>query len=509
MKIGTRLAGGFAAILLLSTTMSVIGIRQLQIVAQGTTEVLQQPLAKERLISDWYRNVTGGVLRTKAIAKSNEASMAAVFAEDATLSTKTSDELNKKIVPLLETAEERNLYLRIVEQRKRFVAAREQITQLKESGNANEASKVFEQIFLPTASTYQGLMRELVELQRASMDADAKTIVSNAGSSRNILLGLSVLAFAVGVAGAWWLTAGITGPLRQACVVARRVASGNLNGKIVVVGNDENAELLRALRDMNDELLKMVGEIRDGAAEISATTVQIASGNQDLSARTEDQASALEETASSMEQITSAVQQNAGNADDANRLADAASTVARNGGIVFQQVVGTMSAISESSRKIAEIVGVIDGIAFQTNILALNAAVEAARAGEHGWGFAVVASEVRTLAQRSASAAREVKELIDESGANVDAGKLLVAHAGKTMEEIVNSVDRVKTIIAEIRLASNEQAEGIRQVSRAIGKMDVVTQKNAALVEIAARDAQLVHQRAAQLDGAVRMFVLA
>jgi methyl-accepting chemotaxis protein len=509
MKIGQRLAAGFAAILLLSTLTSAVGIQRLQAVAQATSDVMEQPLAKERMISDWYRNIAGGVLRTKAIAKSNEPSMASVFAEDAALSAKTSDELRKKIEPLLETADEKDLYAQIVEQRKKYVAAREKVMQLKKAGDAEEATKVFDAAFLPSANAYQGLMRDLVELQRSNMDGGAKTIVTSAASSRMMLLGLAALALAIGVAGAWRLTLGIVRPLRQACVVARRVASGNLTGQIAVTGNDETAELLWALKGMNDGLAKMVGDIRDGTTRIAATTVTIASGNQDLSARTEEQASALEETASSMEEITSTVKQNAANAHEANQLAQAASAVARKGGAVVAQVVGTMSAINASSRRITDIIAVIDGIAFQTNILALNAAVEAARAGEQGRGFAVVAAEVRNLAQRSASAAKEVKELISQSGINVDAGQLLVSQAGQTMQEIVDSVDRVQSIIAEIRLASSEQAEGIQQVNQAISQMDAVTQKNAALVERAARDAQFVHTSAAELDGTVQRFVLA
>lgn len=508
MKIGRRLSCAFAAILMLSTTMSALGVYRLHSLAQATTDVMQQPLAKERMISDWYRNIAGGILRTKAIARSTEASMAEVFVEDAALSAKTSDELRKQIEPLLDTVPERSLYANIVEQRKRFVAAREQLMRHKKAGDTALALDVYERLFIPGAKEYQGLMRELMELQRSGLDAAARDIVAGAASSRAILVGLAVLALIIGAIGAWWITAGIVRPLRAACAAAHRVAGGDLKGIVQVTGNDETAELLRTLQQMNDELARMVGDIRDGTTEISARTVLIATGNQDLSARTEEQASALEETAASMEQITSTVQQTADNAQNADKLSQTAATVARKGGAVVAQVVTTMSAIRESSRRIAEIISVIDGIAFQTNILALNAAVEAARAGEQGRGFAVVASEVRNLAQRSASAAKEIKLLIAESGRDVDAGQNLVSQAGVTMQEIVDSVGRVQEVIAEIRHASREQAEGIAQVNQAISQMDTVTQRNATMVERAARDAQHVHSSVAGLDVVVGRFVL-
>lgn len=344
MKIGLRLSCGFAAILMLSTTMSVLGVHRLQSLAQATTDVTQQPLAKERMISDWYRNIAGGILRTKAIARSNEPSMAEAFVEDAALSAKTSDELRKKIEPLLDTSAERSLYANIVEQRKRFVAAREQIMRHKKAGETALAQDVYERLFIPSAKEYQGLMRDLMEMQRSGLDAAARNIVAGAASSRAILLGLAVLALIVGAIGAWWITVGIVRPLRAACVAARRVASGDLKGIVRVNGNDETAELLHTLQLMNDELSRMVGDIRDGTTDISARTVLIATGNQELSARTEEQASALEETAASMVQITSTVQQNADNAQNADGLSQSASTVARKGGSVVAQVVVTMSA---------------------------------------------------------------------------------------------------------------------------------------------------------------------
>ncbi|HYD60255.1 MAG TPA: Cache 3/Cache 2 fusion domain-containing protein [Noviherbaspirillum sp.] len=301
----------------------------------------------------------------------------------------------------------------------------------------------------------------------------------------------------------------VTRPLADALQVARTVAAGDLTSRITVRSNDETGQLMQAMKDMNDSLARIVGEVRTGTDTIATASHQIASGNLDLSSRTEEQASSLEETASSMEELTSTVKQNADNARQANELAVAASGVAIKGGEVVSQVVSTMSAINESASKIADIISVIDGIAFQTNILALNAAVEAARAGEQGKGFAVVASEVRNLAQRSANAAKEIKALINDSVERVDAGSKLVADAGTTMEEIVDSVKRVTAIMADIMDASREQSSGIEQVNKAIGQMDQVTQQNAALVEEAAAAADSLQEQAGKLAQVVSVFKVA
>ncbi len=300
----------------------------------------------------------------------------------------------------------------------------------------------------------------------------------------------------------------VTGPMQEAVAVAEKVAAGDLTSRIEVTTTDETGKLLQALKDMNANLVNIVGEVRSGTEAIGSGTKQIASGNADLSQRTEEQASSLEETASSMEELTSTVKQNAENAKQANQLAIGASAVAVKGGEVVSQVVGTMSSINESSKKIVDIISVIDGIAFQTNILALNAAVEAARAGEQGRGFAVVATEVRNLAQRSAAAAKEIKELIGDSVEKVGAGTKLVDQAGKTMEEIVTSVKRVTDIMSEITAASQEQSAGIEQVNQAITQMDEVTQQNAALVEEAAAAAESMQEQAADLARAVSAFRL-
>ncbi|MBL8500711.1 MAG: MCP four helix bundle domain-containing protein [Nitrosomonas sp.] len=322
-------------------------------------------------------------------------------------------------------------------------------------------------------------------------------------SSAAMILGVS-LAIVIGLL----LIRAIVNPLNEAITVANAVASGDLTSRIEVNSTNETGRLLQALRAMNDSLVDLVGKVRIGTDQISTVSGEIASGNSDLSQRTEEQASSLEETASSMEELTSTVKQNADNACQANQLATGASEVAMKGGAVIGQVVQTMSSINDSSKKIVDIISVIDGIAFQTNILALNAAVEAARAGEQGRGFAVVATEVRTLAQRSAAAAKEIKELISDSVAKVEDGTRLVDEAGTTMDEIVNAVKRVTDIMSEISAASREQSSGIEQVNQAVTQMDEVTQQNATLVEQAAAAAESMQEQAQALIHAVSIFRL-
>ena len=305
------------------------------------------------------------------------------------------------------------------------------------------------------------------------------------------------------------VVASIVRPVKVAMKGARKVGGGDLSVALQPDGRDEVTQLYRGLNEMTQNLRQLVGQVAEGAHRVADTSSQIAQGNLDLSQRTEEQASTLEETASSMEQLTTTVLQNADTARQASQLAVTASEVARKGGEMVEQVVSTMDGISDASRKIADIIGVIDGIAFQTNILALNAAVEAARAGEQGRGFAVVAAEVRNLAQRSAGAAKEIKALIGDSVEKVDAGSKLVDEAGKTMDEIVTSVKHVADIMSEITAASAEQSNGIEQVNQAIAQMDEMTQQNSALVEQAAAAAESMQEQAQMLSQAVAVFKLA
>ncbi|MDN2710037.1 methyl-accepting chemotaxis protein [Janthinobacterium sp. SUN118] len=347
-----------------------------------------------------------------------------------------------------------------------------------------------------------------IAAQSTLMREAAGAAVTRARNTSMLIIALGVIGGVLSLLTAWFISSGIVRPLRHAVKVARKVAGGDLSDNIRVESSDEVGQLLQALKDMTASLTAIVGEVRGGTHDIAGASGEIAAGNLDLSQRTQAQASSLEQTAASMEELTGTVKQNADNARQANQLALSAAEVAGKGGKVVAQVVETMSSINASSKKIVDIIGVIDAIAFQTNILALNAAVEAARAGEQGRGFAVVASEVRTLAQRSAGAAREIKQLIGDSVERVDAGARLVDTAGATMRDIVASVHRVTDIMGEISMASGEQLSGIEQVNAAIVQMEHVTQQNAALVEQASTAAASMQQRATQLSGTVGIFKL-
>jgi len=348
----------------------------------------------------------------------------------------------------------------------------------------------------------------LVDLQKAEENQLIDTAVASGQRLMYVLSLIGLIALGLGVVLSHQITRSITGPLNEAVKIAQRVAAGNLTSRIHTTAQDETGQLLQALQGMNRSLANIVNEVRVGTDTIATASAQIASGNLDLSARTEHQASSLEQTAASMDELTSTVQQNADHAYQANQLAESASAVAQKGRAVVLQVVDTMGSINTSSQKIADIIGVIDGIAFQTNILALNAAVEAARASEQGRGFAVVAAEVRHLAKRSAGAAKEIKALIEDSVHQVSTGTQLVQQAGATMGEMVSSIERVTCIMAEITAASREQTAGIGQVNQAITQMDEVTQQNAALVEEASAAAASLQDQAENLAEVVSVFQL-
>ncbi|MDY7575353.1 methyl-accepting chemotaxis protein [Actimicrobium sp. CCI2.3] len=375
--------------------------------------------------------------------------------------------------------------------------------------NSEEAIKIINGSIDPMNRKTLVEINKLVELQQSA--THQVMAEASAGDLRLMQWQLfsGVVALAIGALLAWVITRSITTPLQQAVTIARRVADGELDSHTAdVTGRDEITDLLKALQAMSGNLLRIVTQVRSGTETIEVASREIASGNADLSSRTESQASSLEQTASSMEELTETVRQNAGNAQQANQLVISAASVALRGGTVVGQVVSTMSSITDSSRKIVDIIGVIDGIAFQTNILALNAAVEAARAGEQGRGFAVVASEVRSLAQRSAAAAKEIKSLIGDSVGKVDTGSRLAEEAGRTMQEIVSSVQHVASIMSEITAASQEQSAGIAEVNQVITQMDEMTQQNSALVEQASAAAESLQQQAVVLMQAVALFKL-
>ena len=508
LNIGTRLAAGFALTLLMTVIIATVGVWRLNQVAHETEAILAEPLAKERMIAEWYTQIFAAVRRTAAIVKSSDPSLTEFFKEDSAATGKLSADLVKQIEPLISGDDESALFKSVMEHRAAYSKARDGAVKAKAEGNVELAEQILTQQFNPTAKAYQERVKELVDLQHKRIAASAGLIASTAARGNVVIGSLAAGALLLGGVFAWLLTRSITRPLRQAVHAAEQVAAGDLTVEIDTRATDETGALLRALGHMNTSLSKIVDEVRSGTQTISGASSEIAAGSFDLSSRTEQQAAALEETAASMEELTGTVRQNADNARQANQLAIAASSVATQAGQAVDQVVATMGSINDSSRKIVDIIAVIDGIAFQTNILALNAAVEAARAGEQGRGFAVVASEVRTLAQRSAAAAKEIKQLIGDSVEKVDTGTRLVDHTGATMREVVDSIQRVTDIMGEISSASQEQITGIDQVNQAMGQMDNATQQNAALVEEATAATAALQDQAQRLAQVVDVFKL-
>jgi methyl-accepting chemotaxis protein len=508
LRIGTRLTLGFALILLLSVVSTAYALINARANITAMEHMTAEPLAKERAVADMKTLIASAVWRTSMIARSSDANLGVTFADAQAEGVKKGSVVMKKIEALLDNEQEKALFATISSERAKYQAAKFALMDAKKAGNAEEAERLYKERFEPAVAIYQGKFEELLDLQRKAIDDTAHAIVAANAHQTQLCVILTVLLVAFGATCATLTARSITRPLGEAVEVAQTVAAGDLTTTFGTYGHCEVGDLMRALQKMNDSLANVVFEVQSGMHAIQTASTEIASGNLDLSARTEQQAGSLEETASSVEELTATVRHNADNAGQANQLAQAASTVAGRGGDIVGKVVETMGSIDASSRKIVDIIGVIDGIAFQTNILALNAAVEAARAGEQGRGFAVVASEVRNLAQRSAAAAKEIKTLIGDSVDQVNAGATLVQQAGSTIKEVVDSVARVTDIMAEITEASREQSAGIDQVNEAITQMDRSTQENAALVEEAAAAASSMQEQAGHLAQVVARFRL-
>ncbi|NVD74437.1 MCP four helix bundle domain-containing protein [Duganella sp. BJB1802] len=508
IRIAGRLGAGFGLVLTLMASLIVVCLMHLADIGETSGKMIEK---------DWVKAEAANVIDATTRANARR-SMELLIAPDKAYADKVREqiEVNKKTISealamldrLVYLPEGRALLAKIKEQRARYVVSFSKVGKLVAEDQREQATSLMIAETLPMLDVLQGSVKELTNQQKKIVEASGGDIKQNIASSRRLMVGLGLAALLIGVAFAYGITRSITRPISEAVKVAETVAAGDLTSHIDIRSTDEIGQLLQALKVMNDNLRNIVGQVRIGTDTIATASAQIAAGNFDLSARTEGQASSLEQTASSMEELTSIVKQNADNARQANQLAASASEVAVKGGGVVAQVVDTMSSINASSRKIVDIISVVDGIAFQTNILALNAAVEAARAGEQGRGFAVVASEVRNLAQRSAAAAKEIKTLIDDSVDKVDVGAKLVGQAGATMGEIVDSVKRVTEIMSEITTAGQEQTLGIEQINQAIVQMDEVTQQNAALVEEAAAAAGALQDQANNLSQVVGVFKL-
>ena len=509
LSIARRLALVLAAMLALSLATSLLAFLTLRKLGAEVTTIVSDNLKVERAASDWLRYSSAGAVRAVAIARSSDAGLVDYFA-DATAQTTLLASARQKIVEqAANTPEEKALYVHVSEVRKAYIASREEIRRLRASGDAAGASREFSERFERISRDYLAAIEAVDEQQRKQVDEIARGIELERDRTSRLLAASGVASLSIGALLAWLLSRSITGPLSRAEAMARTIAQMDLTDRASAsYANDETGRLLRSIDTMRGALTHTLLQVRAVVDGISTASAQIATGNQDLSARTEHTAGNLEETAASMEQLTATVRQSADTAQQANQLATSAGEVARRGGEVVAQVVTTMDEINASSRRIADITGVIDGIAFQTNILALNAAVEAARAGEQGRGFAVVATEVRSLARRSAESAREIKALIGASVDKVEAGARLVEQAGATMDEIVASVQRVGDMIAEITAAASEQSAGIGQVNVAVTQLDQMTQQNAALVEESAAAAESLREQAQRLSGVVGTFRL-
>ena len=507
IKIGIRLGLGFATVLMLMVSMVLLGYIQLVRVGDVARKMTEEELIKERLTAELASNVRQTGIRALAAVTSTDPAMVEFFKDRIRETETEDDEIINKLKARLSQAEGRARLADAQEKIQSLVAIREDLLSQRAKGMDQETiNRLVSSEFLPARQACFDSIAAFAEFGRGVINVAGEDIQSNKRFGIYMLLALGGLAIALGMFMAWRLARGITQPLAQALTLAKSVAAGDLTSNINVTGHDEIAELLQALKTMNDNLAQIVTEVRSGVETIATASGEIASGNLDLSARTEQQASSLEQTASAMEQLTSTVKQNTQSANQANQQAGSASDVAIKGGQVVDQVIASMGAINNASKRISEIIGVIDGIAFQTNILALNAAVEAARAGEQGRGFAVVATEVRSLALRSANAAKEIKGLITDSVESVAAGSQQVEQAGLTIKEVVDSVNRVSSIVRDISVASDEQATGIEQINQAIMQMDDVTQQNAALVEQAAAASQSLQHQAENLARAVSVF---
>jgi len=506
LRVRTRLFAGFGLLCAFLVVVVVLGTAMLGRIKTGTDVIVSNYMPKieaSNAVLTEVNNISIALrnMMLNADPADRKAQAADIDKARANIAA-TFDHLAASIV----SEEGKALLRQSQDYNGKFVAAQDVLLRQIGAGEIEQASNYLVNEYRPMLAAYRKVIIGQIDMQKqlaAKAALEADTTYDN---TLRLMLALSAVILALAAVIAWRITASITAPVARALAIAETVAAGDLTSRIDVTGKDELGQLLAALKKMNDSLLGTVTVVRSGTELIASASSQVAAGSMDLSSRTEEQASALEETASSMEELTSTVRQNADNARQANTLAGVASSVAERGGEMVRQVVGTMDAINDSARRMADIIGVIDGIAFQTNILALNAAVEAARAGEQGRGFAVVATEVRNLAQRSASAAKDIKLLIDDSTGKAGAGSRLVNEAGGTMQEIVDSIRRVADLMGEISAASGEQSAGIEQINGAVVQMDQVTQQNAALVEETSAAADAMRMQAAKLAEAVAVF---
>ena len=508
LKIGPRLAIGFGA--LVALMLATVGFAYMQFGHLANDGARAQELQRRAAVADeWRAQVHLNVARALAVAKSGGSKeLDAMFKPQIEVTTKVITTLQEELTKLVDSDKGKALLGDIAAKRQTWLTARDGLLAQLRGSDAAAAGPLIDSAMVPASVAFTGAIEALTKYQHDRVDEANALTKADLARAQMMLLALLAGTTAAAALFGWAITRSITAPLHETMAVIERIAAGDLTGSITAQGRDETAAMQASLARMQDALRRLVGEVRSSGDSIATASSQIASGNQDLSSRTEQTASNLQEAAASLEQITGTVGQTAESARTANQLSISASDAARRGGEVVSQVVTTMDEINTSSRKIAEIIGTIDGIAFQTNILALNAAVEAARAGEQGRGFAVVAAEVRSLAQRSTAAAREIKLLISDSVEQVGQGSQIVASAGRSVSELVAQVKQVSALIETISSASREQESGIEQIHHAVEQLDQMTQQTVALVERNAGTSVALSNEADQLAQAVGVFKL-
>ena len=507
LRIGTRLGLAFGLVLLITLLLAAVGMMRLNALKTASHDFATTQVERNTLAHQWETSIRINWVRAVAAIRSSDAAYVGSLQLEMDATSKSVSDIQKRLEDSVTDEEGKSLMKEIGQSREKYRTARAELLKRKKAGE--DVAEAVERDLRPIAESY---LKALAAFSKQTEDRllTSQQETAAVGTTGQWILGVgAVVAAVLGLSFAFVSTRSITGPIKKAVAAAEGIAHGDLSTPIHTEGTDETGQLLHALSEMQVNLARIVGSVRQGSEAVATASAEIAQGNHDLSARTEQQASALEQTAASMEELGSTVKQNADSAREANQLAASASAVAAQGGEVVGQVVDTMRGINESSRRISDIISVIDGIAFQTNILALNAAVEAARAGEQGRGFAVVASEVRALAGRSADAAKEIKVLINASVERVEQGSSLVDKAGATMNEVVSSIRRVTDIMGEITSASHEQNLGVSQVGEAVSEMDRTTQQNAALVEEMAAAASSLKSQAQDLVQTVAVFKLA
>lgn len=506
--VGTRMGAGFSIVLALVVVMAITGIIKLSGILKETDAITDRLLVLERLTSEWGAGIDyNGALGLSLLTSSDPEIKSFAQSNMKTISARVNV-IQKELSETIASEEGKALLEKVGEKRHAYSEIRDEAYRISKQGDSDVLNTFIHQKLMPAMEAYAESVKAIETHEKNQIDKAGDLIQQEGSAAIQALIILGMIAIISGSLMAWYITRSITRPLISAVQVAREVASGNLSMNVKVESSDQLGQLMLSLREMTDSLRNTVRKVREGADSIALAASEISSGNTDLAARTEEQAAGVEETASTLEELASTINNTAANTAQAHLYVNETASVVKENGVVMSEVSSRMQEIYDSSSKMSDIIQVIDGIAFQTNILALNAAVEAARAGESGRGFAVVAGEVRTLAQRSASAAREIKELIDDSVSRIASGRSLVEKADGGMVEIVTNVQNMTQLIEEISQASREQSDGIAQINSAMGQIDTTTQQNAALVEQSAAAATSMQEQSRVLQEMVSVFRL-